>query len=44
MTKEEVIEKLDNLFSLLNKYPFSLPIAEAIDKHLNLLSEYEEEE
>ena len=44
MTKEEVIEKLDRLFLMLNKYPFSKPIAEAIDQHLELLSEFEEGE
>lgn len=44
MTKEEVVEKLDRLFLMLNKYPFSESIADAIDQHLEILSEFEEGE
>ena len=43
-TKEEIIERLDKLFARLKEYPFSEPIAEAIDKNLELLAELEESE
>ena len=43
-TKEEITERLDYLFGKLQDYPFSEPIAEAINKNLELLAELEESE
>ena len=43
-TKEEIVSKLDYLFEKLKEYPHSEPIAEAIDKNLELLAELEESE
>ena len=43
-TKEEITERLDRLFERLKEYPLSQAIADAIDKNLALLSEFEESE
>ena len=43
-TKEEINERLDELFARLKEYPNSQPIADAIDKNLELLAELESEE
>ena len=43
-TKEEIIERLDYLFDKLKDYPFSEPIADAIDYNLELLAELEKSE
>ena len=43
-TKEEIISLLDTLFLRLKEYPLSEPIADAIDKNLELLREFDEED
>ena len=43
-TKEEITERLDYLFDKLQDYPFSEPIADAINYNLELLAELEESE